>query len=248
MTDVTQRFPPQPVPFAKAQNLKPGIAEIVQQSAGMLATLEGHSQGAALIGGASNPVPLNPSGDRGHDHSGGEFGRPLFRTVATMTFDDGRTFNSSAMEPGYRAPGAIYVPDAADGLTNASRRIARHIWVPPCDPVEGAYVSLGVAVALYGSGLTHLDVSSVPIVGDVATLRVWRAVAGAFVVAELDVTSPAVAGQKYVASSGVSTRLQMRPGAWNEIVFELELARTTGGSTRGMDAWLLEAELGVYES
>lgn len=248
MTKLTQRYPPTPRPYASGQNLEIGLAELIQQSAGLGATLEGHTNGSGLVVGVANPAPRNPSGDFGHDHSGGEFGRPLFRTVATVTFDDGATFNATPILGGTKA--RPFVPDGADGTTNRGAQVSRWIWVPPCDPVNGAYVSLGVAVALYASGSNHADVSSGPISGDVVTLRVWRRNEGSQgqVVAEFTIGTPTVTGQKFVESSDASTRLTMKPGALNEVVFELEMARTTGGSTRGFDAWLLEAEFGVYES
>lgn len=248
MTIASQRYPPTPVAYRKGQNLEPGVAELMQQSAAMCATLDGHTQGS---GAAAYAAPVNPSGDLGHDHSGGEHGRPLFRSLATVTFDDGRSFNTSPVLFGKVAiDGWFYVRDSIPESTNKSAHPASvYVWVPPCDPVEGAYLRLGLAVSLWLAPLSPVaGISGPPIAGDTVTLRVWRRTEDQIrQVALFPITSPATPGARYVESE-LASRLFVEPGAWNELVFELEMERGAGGSDRGLNAWLLEAEVGVYES
>lgn len=245
MTTLSARFPPTPLGYARGQNLEPGLAELVQQSAGNLATLKGHTSGAALIGGIPNPAPVNPSGDYGHDHSGGEYGRPLFRSVASMTFDNGSLGSAIASSVN---EGPVFtllsIADGADSTTTRSGTYPFWIWVPPCDPdpAVGGYARLGVAFRLR-------VFSSALIAGDTATLRFWRRdpLSTGQVVQTLSISTPETTGVK-ATDGGTSTLVSVRPGAFNEINVQVEVVRTTGGSSRGADLYLLEAEFGVWKT
>lgn len=249
MTIVSQRYPPTPVAYRRGQNLEPGLAETVQQSAALCATLDAHVQGVTSI--AAHAAPVNPAADLGHDHSGGEHGRPLFRSLAAVTFDDGRTFNRSPVLPGKGSlDGAIHVRDSLPGATNRSAHTASAwLWVPPCDPAEGAYLRVGLSVSLYLAPLQfQAGISGPPIAGDVVTLRVWRAVeAATYPVALFPISNPNAPGPLQFSTGGPAERLHLQPGAWNEILFQLQMRRGPGGGERGLNAWLLEAEVGVYE-
>jgi len=239
MTIVTSRWLPLPLPYARGQNAEPGLSELITQSAANLATHEGHIRGGATVGGVENSAPLNPSGDYGHDHSGGDFGRPFFRSVFTATLANGQWY-SSAIKTG--DPNNAQVDNGAGGTTTLSRRtIDVYAAIPPCDPGKGAYRSLGL-YATFGMPDTSL-VST-----DVLSVDVWVGDADAppsgapnFVI-----DSPHVDLVVKAISSGASTRILVKPGAINRIRLRPKVVRAAGGSSRGCTLYVHEVELGVY--
>jgi hypothetical protein len=238
MTIVTSRWLPLPLPYARGQNAEPGLSELITQSAANLATHEGHIRGGATVGGVENSAPLNPSGDYGHDHSGGEFGRPFFRSICTATGGNGATYNNTQIVNGF--PNYLTLDDEAGGVTTVGRNHDVYVAVPPCDPAKGAYRSLGLFVAV------HLQVTAL-LSGDTLSLDVWvdngdGPPAG---VPNFVLTAADTVGVKTV-SSGASTRITVRPGAINRLRIRPKVVRAAGGSARGARLVVNEAELGVY--
>lgn len=252
MTTITSRWPPTPVPYSRGQNEKPGYSELIAVDAACLATLHGHTMGGAHIGSDAtpNPAPLNPSNEPGHDHSGGIFGRPLFRSVATFSWDDGRSYSSN-IDQGVHL-GSTVIPTDADGVRTDGFAREFMVWVPPCEtgsdssgvPI-GAYRKLGVCVtgeldatALVASdvlGLVFERISPAP----VATRR------KEFVLS----TSPTSAGTTFQAtSSSLATRTWVDPGAFNYFRIYPYVDRQGTGSSRGCTFEIQEIELGVYST
>ena len=241
MSTLTSRWPPVPLPFARGQNEEPGLSELLAQTAANSATLWGHTNGGQLVGDVANPAPLNPSGDHGHDHSGGDFGKALFRSLLTVTFDDGEVYNPTEIQGGVNY-GVIPVADAADSVINYGqhhRWVA--IWVPPCDPLTGAYVDLGVHVA------ARLQTTAL-LAGDTLQLQAWRKrsdTSAANTLVSFTLPNPNSTGDKR-AESG--SRLSVIPGALNLIYFRVRVERTTGGAVRGCTLAIKDIEIGVYET
>lgn len=171
MTIVTNKWPPMALGKKATQNEEIGFADLPQTIAGNAATIKGHTAGGETVVDASNPAPLNPSGDFGHDHSGGAFGRPIYHSIVTYTFDDTGWYNSD--EARLKIPG---LPDTASIISNAvnqnnADRVAPYrltseqgidgetistydfvdfaIWVPPCDLQRGAYLNCNVNALVY---------------------------------------------------------------------------------------------------
>lgn len=145
------------------QSEAPGLADIPQALAGNSATLKGHIAGGAAVVDVVNPAPLNPSGDLGHDHSGGSYGRAHYKSIATISFDDSSTFNSSkfAWDTNPGAIGSANWADSGDYIrplrlepesgqpgdtTYTTGKGEFQIWVPPCDLKRGAYLNCSFSV------------------------------------------------------------------------------------------------------
>lgn len=228
---VTQRYPPFPVAYRRGQNLKPGLAELVQQSAGMLATLDAHTQGASSI--AAHAAPPNPSGERGHDHSGGEYGVPLIRSVASVSCSGALAdvFGDSGRQ-------ALSVPGAAGGETNRSQPVSVFEWVPPCPPVDGAYLVVDWFAAVRYR-ITNLASS------DIVRLLLWNlSVSSASPAVQVELDLPNDTGTR-TAWSDSDTRLPLAPGRLNVLGVQLEVDRNAGGDVRWLEAQLDGLEFGV---
>lgn len=247
MTKLTSRWPPVPLPYARGQTAEPGLADLMSVDAACLMTLHGHTVGGEMLGNSSdtpNPAPINPAGEYGHDHSGGWFGKALFRTIATTTFDDGATFNSAEIAGGVHY-GAIDVANAAGSENNFGTLPRRFFaFVPPCDPVDGAYRELGIHITARLI-VTALDAS------DSLIIQAWRSSEGSFDPildkADFTLSAPNTTGEK-TAASGATTTLRVIPGAVNYFGLRVRVERVAGGASRGCRIELQEIELGVYET
>lgn len=236
MAILTARWPPYPLPFQRGQNCQPGMSELLAQSSANLATLYGHINGGATVGGTPNPAPINPSGDYGHDHSGGDFGRPFFRSVLAVTMD-GTSAVAGVMARG--AGNYLTLPEDEDSRVTSSGLHEIPCLVPPCDPVHGAYVRLGISLRV------RLQ-STALIAGDALTLRVWSQWSGEEPQkVTLEVPAPQTTGDKQI-EGGEEMRIRVLPGAVNVLHVQAKVARTTGGSARGAQIYVRELELGVY--
>lgn len=243
MTILTAPWPAVTLPLNMLQNEQIGYSDIPAVYAATLASLYGHIVGGETVGGTANPAPLNPSGDYGHDHSGGDFGAPLFRTVATCAAGRGNPSGGAGLITGYTAS-AMSLGADVDSTTTTSDVWAIPMWVPPCDPLNGAYLSLGVAIRV------RLHQTSL-LAGDTLTLEVWARNADDDQTADdaisFAVSSPQTTGLKQVTTSGTSTRLRLKQGAVNVLAVRAKVVRTTGGSSRSAVLWSEQAEIGIYE-
>ena len=242
MTIITARWPPTPVPYARGQNEEAGLAELLMQTAANTASIVGHTVGGQRLVDADNPAPINPSGDFGHDHSGGEFGRPLFRSVASISF---APVVSSTYLAGPARSVRLHVTDMAGSATNQSNAPQVLVWVPPCDAKVGAYVWLGVAAAL---NLEATALVSGDAIEFVVRSRHPRLAALEGAERRLTVSSPTSTGSKVVTSSTSADRLRVVPGAMNPIELLARVVRTSGGSNRGCRLRVDELELGVHST
>lgn len=146
MTQPLVIWPPIPLPIRATQNNEPASSQIIARLSGNAAGLVGYINGTTTISDAPNTLPRSPSGQLGHDHSGGEWGQPMYRSVACMYFN--RTANASV-----DAGPEQYISTQPFSDVIYQDRTYR-IWVPPCDKTYGAYRKMHVRVhAKYESDL-----------------------------------------------------------------------------------------------
>lgn len=235
-----------PPRLSSVQNEAPGLSEIVRRISGNAATLIGHTTGADRVVDIGNPAPLNPSGEYGHDHSGGDFGRALLRSITTLGFGHYNEWQSPSVFATDTAVLNFAFPSAAGGVTSIiDSGVVLPFWVPPCQP-GGAYDNLGIScVARVSAGTANA--------ADSATIRFANAHPGTFVSDELTSQPTATLTMSAVNAvvnthleSGASTRLRALPGAVNLLSIRVSLIRAAGGASRGATIHLVELELGVY--
>ena len=247
MTIIASHWPPTAVRMQRTQSCQAGLADIPAQLGANAATMAGHATGGAVVADVSNPAPVNPSGDRGHDHSGGYFGRPLFRSVASLCLDTHTAYSSNVLGQTDTTAYYLGVEAAGDGVTSWSdRHVIFDLWVPPCPP-GGAYEDLGLFV-------TGTYALSGMLSGDTVTLEarnlhsaIRSPANGAPLAFELTVDTPAAGGLKTL-EGGSGERVRVVPGALNAIKVGLKAARTTGGGSRSCGFTLRDVEMGVYET
>lgn len=233
-------FPPSPVQHAKTQNNDDALAEIVRSLSGNAATLHGHIVGGDSLDTATiNAAPLNPgSSQRGHDHSGGLYGSPLFRTVASLQLADTSTYGTIATNDGLQTfdIGSLSSTD----IYIATVPVRAGVWVPGCDPGPlGAYSRLGLRVLWYVSSGGGLKTD------DILRLRVQNSTTGSQVLLDLDGFAAAPSGD-YTYESASTERLLMRPGALNQIAMRAEFETSATAGTRTLVFTLSNVEFGVY--
>jgi hypothetical protein len=245
---------PVPLPNTLTQNNAEARADIVRNLSASAAWVVGYTLGGdELDTDTPNTAPRSPmSGQRGHTHSGGADGKPMFRSIASASLDDFGTYSvnvetqidlNNLTEWSVRAAGTplvapIYDPGDGSGVY-VPMGPPLPIWVPGCDPREGAYVSLGWRV--------HLDVRTNTNVaaGDVLTLRITNTTTGAS--AEDTLTGLDSATFKSSLASDSET-LSVNPGAWNVLQVSGELVADATAGIRDLEIALLALELGVYQS
>lgn len=251
------QWPPGALRKTIAQNEQPLLAEIATVLAGNAAAVVGHTVGGAdLQEGDPNHAPRNPSGDVGHDHSGGEFGRPLFRSVASFHLDDDQTL--SVHVAGQTTTFILDTPTAGADADNSTedRRPILYAWVPPCAGA-GAYVDLGLNVVgdySASQGATAMQAGDVVKVRFTQLHRALLAVAptdaAGLIAAELTLASPQTssAGKRMTSTATTSTRLRVVPGSINPIAMSITASRDATAGNRYPWLMLREVELGVYDT
>lgn len=245
MTLARGSFPPLPFRTLSCRSQQPAIAEIAARLGGNLTTHVGHVVGGDDVAGTPNPAPVNPSGDRGHDHSGGDYGRPLFRSVATIDFNGG-AFDLVGWTPGPRAHQKTHSATAGGTTTRELHTSTIAVWVPPCDPQPevGAYAWLGVGVSinLTATALGASDTAAVLVRNLTRGLPVTEVSVG---IGGALTSSPA---ELWAWSDANAERLPASPGRMNVLQVSTSVTRAAGGSSRGCTLRLDALELGVYSS
>lgn len=234
-------FPPLPFPMAQLSSLEPATTDIALRLSANTNTQAGHVAGGQQLAGEQNPAPRNPSGDYGHDHSGGHFGRPLFRSVATIAlgadFDSGFLSGPAAVRHDHENAGA--------GVATRVGGTPVQVWCPPCDPQRdvGAYAVLSVSARIEIEGTPSM------ISGDAVKLIVIQATPGGPVtevevpIADGDVTA---AGWLRMTSNLRAVAVPMAVGRLNTLAIATKIERTGSGSSRGATLRVDSIELGVY--
>lgn len=247
-SDVRGAWPPFPLPKTTMQNLEVGIVEVLRVAAVDTALITGHTFGdTELASGVPNAAPLNGHGEPGHDHSGGEWGRPFYRSLATMCLDNFNTYDSAGFESG-PAPFAHGHENAAGGdTTSIPGSWEVPIWVPPCDPENGAYRELGIHLT-FNVSVTSLVAADKIIWRFKQETPGMRTPRGTTIRASLQGTGYNSTGQYTLSSSGAASRILMLPGAMNVLSLQSDIVRDSGGSSRAATFQLIDLEFGVYET
>jgi hypothetical protein len=228
MSVIHSRMPLATVPISRLQNGQTGYSDVLAVPAANAATLADYIDGLGTYG-----APLNPSGDHGHDHSGGYFGRAMFVSVASMTL------NAPQGTTGVIYPEKYYyllLPLGAGGTTSQTDGVAVPLWVPNCDR-NGAYANLAIRIRanVVATTLTASD-----------TLQVIAKLNDASYT--FSVSSPNTTGTRYLASASTSQLIPSIPGAVNNLHCNAKVVRASGGSSRGCTINIEEVELGVYQT
>lgn len=126
----------------KTRSSVDAVADVPRILSADIASMVGHTDGgSALDATTPNPAPPNPgTGEKGHDHSGGYYGRPLYRTTLSLTCDLGsqdptRNLTTNGDE------GFVHIQQVAPSEERAAYPYGGPViaWMPGCDLVEGAY-------------------------------------------------------------------------------------------------------------
>ncbi len=232
-----------------SHNNEPALADIPAVLGADGAALYGYVGGTDTVAtNTPNPVAPSPSGQLGHDHSGGRWGRPLFRTIATWAGNDRQPTGTGQPMGGGNlsdSTGPTFVGAGASpdmGPSEAERYYVQggwNIWVPPGDAtLDAAYGYLG-CIAKFWTFRGNLNA------GDTVDFRIKNLHPDATnsVTWSLSTTIPT----NQTIESNSDERLRVMPGQIN--ILELSILITTDatvGLSRGCDIRLIAIELGVH--
>lgn len=250
-------FPIEPTPLGNdlIKNNELARAEIVRNLSGTAAWVVGYVIGGEDVD-TDTPNPVRPSpmhGLRGHTHSGGADGKALFRSVASITLEDHET-HSANLETQIgthnialwtvRADGTPVAAPGFDMGTGAGEFVPMGpelpIFVPGCDPRNGAYRELGWRL--------HLDVRTTTNVaaGDDLTVRLTNKTTGA----TASDTLTGINSLTFTAAvtADASNKLSVLPGRWNLLQLSGEFVADATAGVRTLQIAVCALELGVYET
>jgi len=248
---------PTPLGNTLVQNNVEARADIVRNLSGAAAWVVAYVVGGEDVGGDAdtpNPVPPSPMhGLRGHTHSGGPDGKALFRTIASATLDDFGTYSANVQTQveinnvatwNVRAAGTpIAAPDFDLG-TGAGEYVpmgpSLAVWVPGCDPRNGAYVELGWRL--------HMDVRTTTNVaaGDDLTVRITNETNNS--TAEDEITGLNSLTFTAAVTAASDQKLSVIPGRWNMLQLSGEFVADATAGVRTLEIAVCALELGVYET
>lgn len=223
MTKAIGDFPTLPPQNIDCRNNADAIADVPRILSSNALINSVHTTGNPDLGdGQTAPVTMiSPSGNYGHDHSGGVWGRPFRRSVCTMSFDNSETYGGDFIGGGFISN--AYFAAVSPNTTVDAYCGEFNIFVPPCDPLAGAYNLLGVHAAI--SGKEQGSVFS----ADTITLRIHNRTTGD------RITLDALSGfgtdptTKMTYSDDDAQRLSMEQGMMNKIALEAFFHADAGG-------------------
>jgi hypothetical protein len=236
-------WPTAAIPTRLCRNNYPAISEFMRSTSGNVATLLGWVYGGGEIYGSdvTNPAPPSPGhGLRGHDHSGGVHGRPLYRSVATVTLMTGAEVAGAANVSSGEDESLIQFASVAASSTSTLPQGDRFVVdVPGCDEGPlGAYSVLGVTVLAYvqvATNVAALDAFKLVIRNETTDHSVT--------IEDTSVTTTGLAVLRSAAS------LVMAVGQPNLVHIEsASLVTVAGGVSRTLDVALMALELGVFDT
>lgn len=247
---------PNPMANSLLQNNGEARADIIRNTSATVAWVVGYVNGGdTLDSDTDNTAPRSPMhGLRGHTHTGGDDGKALFRTVASVTFDDHQTLSANVerqlivpitaeWEP--RPASSPVSPPAYDPGDGTGKYVPIGplvpIWVPGCDARQGCFLQMGWRA--------HIDVRANTNVaaGDVLTMRISNLTTDAF--AEDTTSGLNTSGwNSSLNSDADSKRISCLPGQWNVFQLSGELVADATAGTRDLIVALTALELGVYET
>lgn len=230
MSTIHARWPTNPIAYTRCRNGETAFSDVLAVPAANNATMRAWVDGVNGYGS-----PLNPSGEYGHDHSGGHFGRPIFTSIATLSLH-GPQGNTKVYYP---ERFSIYQAfNEAGGITSTREFSPTAIWVPPCDPAVGAYTKLGISarINLVATTLTASDSITVGI-------RLGNGPKISFQISPVNAT-----GMRLYQTPSLADRISpARVGASNLVTIDVTVIRAAGGASRGCRLDFHELEFGVYQ-
>lgn len=244
-----------PLPLANAvvRNSEPAESDIPRRLSAGAAWLHGYVNGPdQLDQWTPNPAPRSPmSGKRGHTHTGGLDGRPIFESLITEDSANentagGLTENGGVVVQSWTCEESTIPSTPADIAFPNGLRLPfggpRPRWIPGCDPVQGAYVRLGWRIVLNVVVSTDLESN------DTLQILIVNRTTGGFVSYDLDGID--ATGIQRIGASVDAHRIPTLPGAWNlfDIDGKLTVVETAGNAARTLSVQLLQFEAGVYET
>ena len=252
MTKIVSEFPPYQLATDDARSDEDLLSEKLAVTAGNTATLWGYVTNVEdFADDQGNPCPPAPgTGAPGHDHSGGYYGRPLFRSVFTLNLNvyDEAGFTSVGADLAYqRSSWGIRRTNIGVGLTAKAGHGSREmsivpVPVPGCCPLRGAYNALAIMADWEWDDAHSLNSA------DTATLRILNLTTGHAI--EFDVDPDSFSMQRFQSdpSDDPSTLLLMAPGRLNMITAEMVVTLDSGGTSRDAIGYLTALEGGVVET
>jgi hypothetical protein len=229
MSVVHSRMPLATLPQARLQNGQVGYSDVLTVPAANAATLADFVDGLGTYG-----MPLNPSNEPGHDHSGGMFGRPLFITVVSSTLSAGQGGTGVVYPAKYYV---LSVDNAAGGVTTLTNGDPIPCWIPGCDPISGAYARMGVRLRIDVLATTLLATDTLEVIVKLNDDQY-----------AFTVSSPNTTGVRYIGSASAAQTIGSHPGATNVYSISAKATRVAGGSARACIINVHEIEFGVFST
>jgi len=227
---------------SETYNNRPLLAEIPRTLSGNVATMIGWTYGGGSIRGTTegNIAPFAPGhGQRGHDHSGGVHGRPLYRSIATTSFGGGSEAESITWLDGSDQTQLLFFNIPASSSAYLQTGFAPWpIWVPGCDPGPlGAYQYLGVTI------LGQIETATNMQTADALIFDVENSATGSLL--QVSDSSITTTGLFTARAAGLVTR----PGTYQTIsIPRVRLQTTATVATRTLAFGLMGVEVGVWST
>lgn len=217
------------------------IADVARQLAANALQMYGHVQGGDLLA-ENTPAPAsmqNPgAGVLGHDHSGGLWGRPLYRDIATFCGDNHDNLGSVETNSSPWVFTAVSLPAAEESQVFFADFA---VWVPGCQPGRdvGAYNSLAWNAKVWISVATNV------VTADELHVVLQNKHPGATNEQQLEIANPAAATFRVNASD--DERLTVVPGEWNRLRLGIDYNPSGSGSARSLTLVVQDLQLGVFD-
>lgn len=241
MTKAIGDFPTLPPQNLDCRNNADAIAEVPRILSSNALVNSVHTTGNSDLGdGQRAPITMiSPSNGYGHDHSGGVWGRPFRRSVCTMSFDNSDLYSPNFLGGGYRS--AINFNSVSPDTTVDGGCGEFKLYVPPCDPLNGAYNLLGVQAGISGRFQTNVFSA------DTVTLEIKNTTTGDSVTLDALDGYSSSSTTYFTHSNSDSQRLNMAQGALNSIQLKAYFhADAGGGLTRTIQVRISEISFFVF--
>lgn len=243
MAKVTSDWPAEQPQHRLGRNDEDAIAEALRQVAANNLLMWGHLTAPAVLAEntAYPPDMYSPAtGWPGHTHGGGRDGRPLFRSICTVNPGNGIDYAATGLVLSDSTMHFDFDPWRAEEI--GDQRWVLPIWVPGCDPMDGAYNNLAFHVYAQVTASTNVHANDTL---DLVVTNLHPDSSGSATVAFSGITTT---GTHNLES--VSPHVAMRQGQINpiEIALSYDPDAAASATTRTLRGHLHEIEFGVYRT
>jgi hypothetical protein len=221
------------------------LADVPRGLAANTAWLHGHTIGGDMLDtDTPNVTPRSPMhGRRGHTHTGGVDGRPLYQTLAVASLGDNS--HTSGLRAHGVTLGKIYAASVnPDTIIRGKIPAPILCWIPGCDPGldVGSYAFVGVAMQIEGYVDANLGASDTLSI----TIRNTTETSVASSTFDVGITASPWSGTFSFVSDATAERVATFPGRMNR--FEISWVFTTVGGAllRTIGVEIQTLEFGVY--